>query len=116
MAAECMRVRAVYEAALPKAEALVKEALAASNESLYRAIDKVTAVDKGKACRGRENKAAKARLLDEWYAERAGDSPSHFHNSLGEALGAYLMDARRAMESGAFDEAQRGLNDELKKK
>lgn len=156
LVAECGKMHGTYAATLPKAEALVREAvawrkrksmvrddgrtvsisfslssdpaypfhrsdklvndaLAAANLSLGVVGEKMRVLEKGRACRGRAAKAAVAKLLDEWYAKRAEDGPSQFHNALGVGISDYLIGAQRAVEAGAFEEAQRGLEEGLRK-
>lgn len=98
-----------------KSDKLINSALAGANEALDKISEKMLAMKKDKACRSRPAKAAVKKLLEDWYAERTEDGLSQFHNALGVGLSDYLIRAQRALEAGALEEAQRGLEEELKK-
>ena len=84
-------------------DAVVNGALQASLLAIYSVDEDLTALDKSRVCRKGEAKKRYEKLWQEWNGD--GKSISNYHGDLGMAVSDYLMQAQRAMESGAFNQA-----------
>ncbi len=97
-----------------KSDRVVNDALQGAYRSLSIAGNAVNNLQKNKLCKSRGAKAEVEKLWQEWEGDRSGESMSDFHNALGMGVSDYLMNARRGLESGAHDEAVKGMGEALK--
>lgn|GEM_PF-5198944 len=97
-----------------RSDRVVNDALQTAYRSLSRVGDAIDKLQRNKLCKSRPAKAEVEKLWQEWHSDRSGESMSDFHNALGIGVSNYLMNARRGLESGAHDEAVKGMEEAFK--
>jgi hypothetical protein len=87
-------------------DAITNEALDSSIRSLDRMSAETRGMEKRRGCR-RETR----ELRETWDGE--GESVSGYHNALGASISDFLLEAVRALQAGAAEEAAAGLRDAI---